>query len=193
MNKINSQEEAIFSNEPWKVVLDFWFNPENKPYWFKKSEDFDNKLRNKFYNIWQSGCQGLLSDWRVSLHGRLAEIIVLDQFSRNLCREKACAFTQDGMALVLSQEAIKQPGFSEMSKEEKKFMIMPFMHSESSEIHKQAVVLFEELGDKETAEYEYRHKEIIDRFGRYPHRNKALNRKYTLEEIEFLKQPGSSF
>ena len=193
MNGINDKEEIIFSNEPWKAVLDFWFNSENKPYWFKKDEAFDNEIYDKFYDIWQSGCQGLLSDWRVSLHGRLAEIIVLDQFSRNLCREKACAFTQDGMALVLSQEAIKQPDFAKMSEEEKKFMIMPFMHSESSGIHEQAVVLFEELTDKETAEYEYRHKKIIDQFSRYPHRNKALNRKSTTEEIEFLKQPGSSF
>ncbi|AFS79789.1 hypothetical protein DUF924 [Gottschalkia acidurici 9a] len=193
MNEISDKEEVIFSNEPWKMVLDFWFNPKNKPYWFKKDEAFDNEIYDKFYDIWQSGCQGLLSDWRVSLYGRLAEIIVLDQFSRNLCRQKACAFTQDGMALVLSQEAIRQPGFTEMLEEEKKFMIMPFMHSESSGIHEQAVVLFEELSDKETAEYEYRHKEIIDRFGRYPHRNKALNRESTPEEIEFLKQPGSSF
>ena len=180
-------------NDKWKEVLDFWFNPENKTNWFMKSDDFDNEMHSKFYEIWQRGCQGLLSDWRATIHGRLAEIIVLDQFSRNLCREKSCAFTQDGMALVLAQEAIKHPEFKNLSQDEKRFILMPFMHSESREIHKQAVVLFEELGDDETTKYEYLHKEIIDRFGRYPHRNKALNRESTPEEIEFLKQPNSSF
>lgn len=193
MSGMKTRENDVFFSEPWKEVLDFWFDIENSLYWFKKDEAFDGKIHEKFYGIWKRGCQGLLSSWRTSLHGRLAEIIVLDQFSRNLCREKACAFDQDGMALVLSQEAINQPGFAEMSQEERKFMIMPFMHSESPEIHEQAVALFEKYTDRETIKYEYLHKEIIDRFGRYPHRNSTLNRKSAKEELEFLEQPGSRF
>ena len=180
-------------NEKWKMVLDFWFDPNNRPYWFKKSEDFDRQIYDKFQGIWERGCQGLLSSWRKSIKGRLAEIIVLDQFSRNLCRGKACAFTQDMMALVLSQEAIMNPEFPGLSESERKFILMPFMHSESPGVHKQAVTLFEQYADSDTLDYECRHKEIVDRFGRYPHRNSILNRKSTEEEVEFLKQPGSGF
>lgn len=180
-------------NNSWKEILGFWFNPENEKNWFAKDDTFDKRIYDNFYNVWEYGCEGLLSSWRETIHGRLAEIIVLDQFSRNLCREKACAFTQDKMALVLSQEAIKKPQFYELSQAERRFMIMPFMHSESKEIHNQSIVLFEELGEEKTTDFAYKHKEIIDRFGRYPHRNNALNRESTAEEIEFLKQPGSSF
>ncbi len=177
----------------YKEVLDFWFNPETKSKWFAKDENFDNMLRDKFHDIWIKGCEGLLSGWRETLNGRLAEVIVLDQFSRNLCRGEACAFTQDNMALILAQEAIKQDGFHNMKKEEKQFMIMPFMHSESVGIHKKSIVLFEELGHKESTDYAYKHKVIIDKFGRYPHRNEAMGRLSTEKEIEFLKEPGSSF
>lgn len=182
-----------YFNEPWKRILDFWFDPENKPYWFRKSEDFDNKMHNEFYDTWQAACKGELSSWRSSLDGRLAEIIVLDQFSRNLCRGKECAFTQDEMAQSLSREAVEHDDFNKLSMDEKKFILMPFMHSESLDVHKQAVELFKELGDEETLKFEILHKDIIEKFGRYPHRNESLNRKSTLEEIEFLKQPGSSF
>lgn len=180
-------------SKDWKKVIDFWFNPDNTPFWFKKSEEFDEKIKNNFEDIWKEASEGLLFEWRQTIEGRLAEIIVLDQFSRNLCRNSPLAFAQDSMALVLAQEALSKPEFSELTTEKKKFMIMPFMHSESEGIHKEAVKHFEELGDDYTTKYEYLHKDIIDRFGRYPHRNEVLNRESTQEELEFLKQPGSSF
>ena len=181
------------NEKQWKPVLDFWFDPENQSKLFLKDDEFDQEIKDKFYNVWKEGCQGLLADWRKTLKGRLAEIIVLDQFSRNLCREKACAFAQDDMALVLSQEAIKQEEFYELTQSERQFMIMPFMHSESLGIQEQAIVLFEELGHEISTDFAYKHKAIIERFGRYPHRNNALGRESTEEEIKFLKQPGSSF
>lgn len=177
----------------YKEVLEFWYRPDNKSKWFLKDEDFDNELREKFYDIWLKGCEGLLSDWRETLEGRLAEIIVLDQFSRNLCRGKASSFTQDKMALVLAQEAIRKDGFYEMGMEERKFILMPFMHSESKQIHDRSIILFEELGDSGSRDYAYKHKEVIDKFGRYPHRNQVMGRISTKDEIEFLKKPGSSF
>lgn len=181
------------NDKTWQSVLEFWFDPENQSKQFLKDDEFDQEIRDKFYDVWEKGRQGLLSDWRKTLKGRLAEIIVLDQFSRNLCREKSCAFTQDDMALVLSQEAIKQEGFYDLSQRERQFLIMPFMHSESFGIQEQAIVLFEELGHAESTDFAYKHKAIIERFGHFPHRNNALGRKSTQEEIEFLKQPGSSF
>lgn len=177
----------------YKEVLDFWFKEENKAKWFLKSDEFDEEIHNKFYQVWKLGSEGLLYSWRETLKGRLAEIIVLDQFSRNLCRDSKHAFTQDKMALILSQEAITQDGFYELDEDERKFMIMPFMHSESILIQEESVKLFEELGESESLDYAYKHKEIIEKFNRYPHRNDALARESTKEEKEFLKQPGSSF
>lgn len=176
-----------------KAVLDFWFDPQNKPFWFQKNEDFDLAVKEHFYDHWLDGCNGLLSDWRNTIEGRLAEIILLDQFSRNLNRDDQKAFSQDGMALILAQEAIRHPDFAQLSQEQRRFVLMPFMHSESAGIHITALSLFEELGDPATLEYEIMHKKIIDQFGHYPHRNVILKRVSTPDEIEFLKQPGSSF
>lgn len=177
----------------YQRVLDFWFNEETKPFWFAKSEEFDRQIREQFYDLWQQAAQAELSHWRETVQGRLAEIIVLDQFSRNLHRDSALAFAQDNMAIALAQEAIKQPEFKTMSVRERHFMLMPLMHSESKIIHAQAVPLFEEFCPQEAVDFELKHKVIIDRFGRYPHRNSVLGRESTAEEIEFLTQPGSSF
>lgn len=184
---------AIFAYTTAQKVLDFWFSEENQPKWFVKSDDFDAEIRNLFGAIWSAGCEGLLDGWRRTLRGRLAEIIVLDQFSRNLNRDSGAAFAQDTMALILSQEATMHPEFDTLNTDEKKFILMPLMHSESKEIHKRAVPLFEALGDPHTLDYEIKHKVIIDRFGRYPHRNEVLGRVSTQEELEFLKEPDSSF
>ncbi len=189
-------------NSDARAVLDFWFAEDNEPYWFAQNDDFDQQINDKFGKIWQAAKQGECVCWRraeervnpvANLAGRLAEIIVLDQFSRNLCRGQAAAFAQDGMALVLAQEAIQQSHFDTLPMEWRRFIIMPFMHSESAAIHERYLSLFEQLDDPETLDFEHRHKDIIDQFGRYPHRNEALNRKSTAEEKEFLKQPNSSF
>ena len=176
-----------------KRVLDFWFAPQNKPFWFQKNEAFDLKIRENFYDLWLDGCNGLFSDWRDSIEGRLAEIILLDQFSRNLNRDDPKAFAQDGLALILAQEAIRQPDFFRLSQQQKQFVLMPFMHSESARIHQAARPLFEKFADPETLAYEIRHQQIIDQFGHYPHRNGVMKRVSTPAESEFMKQPGSSF
>lgn len=188
-----------------RAVLDFWFNEDNEPYWFEKNEDFDKQIDVKFGKIWQAAKQGECVTWRIanapadsnssltSLAGRLAEIIVLDQFSRNLCRGQADAFAQDSMAVALAQEAIGQPHFNKLPTQWRKFIIMPFMHSESAMIHKRYLPLFEQLNDANTLEFEHRHKDIIEKFGRYPHRNDILDRESTDEEEAFLEQPNSSF
>ena len=193
-----------------RAVLDFWFAQENEAYWFVVDDDFDKQIDDKFGTIWQAAIQGECAHWRrneqsstnaldhtekliINLAGRLAEIIVLDQFSRNLCRGHANAFAQDKMALVLAQEAICQPLFDALPMPWRKFMIMPFMHSESAIIHKQYLPLFKQLNDSLTLDFAYQHQDIIEKFGRYPHRNAVLNRVSTPEEIAFLQQPNSSF
>ena len=120
-------------------------------------------------------------------------MIILDQFSRNIYREKPEAFACDPMALALAQVAIAKGLDSELSETHRAFLYMPFMHSESPLIHIEAIKLFESLGDPNKLDFERKHKSIIDRFGRYPHRNEILGRESTPEEIEFLSKPGSSF
>ncbi|ASK27550.1 DUF924 family protein [Neisseria chenwenguii] len=174
-------------------VLNFWFAESSRPFWFAKSDEFDAQIRVQFFNAWQQAARGELAAWRDTLQGRLAEIILLDQFSRNLWRGSAQAFAQDGMALVLAQEAVKQADFAEMGEAGRNFMLLPMMHSESPAVHAAAVPLFERFSSTNTLDFEMRHKAIIDRFGRYPHRNETLGRETTAEEAEFLQQEGSSF
>ena len=174
-------------------ILDFWFSPETEPYWFAKSDAFDAKIHAQFLAVWQQAAAGELYHWRDNLAGRLAEIIILDQFSRNLYRDNPLTFAQDGMALILAQEAIRQKDFAQMEMIQRKFMLMPFMHSESAAMHEWATALFAQYTDALTIDFEAKHKAIIDRFGRYPHRNEILGRKSSAEEITFLQQPDSAF
>jgi uncharacterized protein (DUF924 family) len=174
-------------------ILHFWFEHIDRALWFKKDADFDRLLRERFSALHTQASLGELNPWRDTAHGRLAEIIVLDQFSRNLYRDHANAFAQDGMALVLAQEAVRRGADAELSAQERVFLYMPYMHSESLQIHTEAVALFTRLGIQGNLDFELKHKAIIDRFGRYPHRNKILGRESTPEELAFLAEPGSSF
>ena len=177
----------------YQTVLDFWFSAETQPYWFAKSDAFDQQLRNQFLDTLEQARQAELWSWRENAEGRLAEIIVLDQFSRNLYRDRPASFAQDPMALALAQETIQLGLDKNLRPEQRSFLYMPFMHSESKIIHEQALKLFENLGNPINLDFEKKHKVIIDRFGRYPHRNEILGRESTVEEIEFLTQPNSSF
>ena len=115
-------------------VYEFWFNEGNEEKWFQSTDEFDEEIRTRFYETWDAGRQGLLFEWRETFEGRVAEIIVLDQFSRNLNRGNALSYSQDPMALVLSQHAIKHPEFLKQSTDVKGFTLLPWMHSESKEI-----------------------------------------------------------
>jgi len=174
-------------------VLSFWFQELQPAQWFRKDQKMDETIRQRFLETHFRASHCEFEDWRLSIQGRLAEVIVLDQFSRNLFRNDPRSFSQDPLALALSQEAIRSGQHHELSHTEKAFLYMPFMHSESATIHEKAVKLFSEPGLEFNLEYEILHKNIIDRFGRYPHRNQILGRTSTAEEIEFLKQPNSSF
>lgn len=177
----------------YQVILDFWFNEKTQPLWFAKSDEFDQLILKNFKNIHQQAAQAELWQWRDTAEGRLAEIIVLDQFSRNLYRDSPKAFAQDALALALAQEAIHLGLDQKLTEDYRKFLYMPFMHSESKIIHEQALKLFQDLGNPINLDFEIKHKVIIDRFGRYPHRNAILGRESTAEEIKFLTQPNSSF
>lgn len=177
----------------YQDILNFWFAPETQPFWFKKSETFDQSLTDQFSDILTQAAQAELWSWRQHAEGRLAEIIVLDQFSRNIYRDTPQAFSQDALALALAQETISLGLDQSLNATQRSFLYMPFMHSESAKIHQHALALFEQLGNPINLDFEIKHKVIIDRFGRYPHRNQILGRQSTPDELAFLTQPNSSF
>jgi uncharacterized protein (DUF924 family) len=174
-------------------VLQFWFEEVTPAQWWKVDKDFDQLVFRRFSALHSQAVQSELVEWRKSPRGRLAEVIVLDQFSRNMFRGDPRAFAADPLALALAQEAVATGSDLELSEEQRVFLYMPYMHSESKLIHQTAENLFRHNAPKSNFDFELRHKAIIDRFGRYPHRNRILGRQSTAEELEFLEQPGSSF
>lgn len=177
----------------YQSVLTFWFEETQPKMWFAADQGFDSEVKERFSAILEQAARAELYAWRNTHKGRLAEVIVLDQFSRNVYRDTPLAFAQDPLALALAQEAIAAGAHNAMSPIERSFLYLPFMHSESKVIHVWAEKLYRANGLKENYDFEVKHKAIIDRFGRYPHRNKVLGRTSSDEEIEFLTQPGSRF
>ena len=177
----------------YREIIKFWFEEISQTQWWKKDVQFDQLIASRFLEVHGHASRCELNQWRDTADGRLAEIIVLDQFSRNIYRDSPLSFATDSLALVLAQEAIRVGADKKVSESMRSFFYMPFMHSESAVIHEEAVVLYEAYGNEGNLDFELRHKAIIDRFGRYPHRNEILGRDSTAEEVEFLSQPGSSF
>ncbi len=177
----------------YDAVLDFWFNELEPAQWWKKDPELDQLIKERFASLYAKASIGELYQWRDTARGRLAEIIILDQFSRNMFRGSAQAFSTDSMAIVLTQEAIRAGQDTQLSAVERSFLYMPFMHSESVEIHELAKPLFDDVGIEGNIESAQQHFDIIKQFGRYPHRNQLLWRESTQEEMDFLEQPGSSF
>ncbi|PTQ91109.1 DUF924 family protein [Agitococcus lubricus] len=175
------------------TILRFWFQEIDSALWWRKDAAFDALIGERFGALHRQASQGELAHWRTDAQGRLAEIIVLDQFSRNLYRDSALAFSQDLAALCLAQEAIRLGLDHTLNANEKAFLYLPFMHSESLAIHEQAVQLYQAAGLEYNLAFEYKHKIIIERFGRYPHRNQVLGRLSSPEELAFLQQPDSHF
>ena len=175
------------------AILRFWFDETGPKQWFAVDSHFDTSIAARFGVVHAQAAAGELYEWRADATGRLAEIIVLDQFSRNIFRDTPGAFACDAMALVLAQEAVRAGIAAQFAPERRAFLYMPYMHSESRAIHAIAERLFAEPGLDYNLNFERSHRAIIDRFGRYPHRNAILGRVSTPEEIEFLQQPGSSF
>lgn len=170
----------------FKTILHFWFKELTPNQWWMKDKNLDAMIRTKFIDLHHQATLGELYNWRECAEGALAEIIILDQFSRNIYRNESKSFTFDSMALVLSQEAIRRGYNKTLQPAKRTFLYLPFMHSESLKIHQKAIKLFAEPGLEENLKFEQEHMKIIERFGRYPHRNKALQRDSTKEEEKFL-------
>ena len=174
----------------YQDIYQFWFVTCSESDWWNKSLHFDHKIKSQFSVHHRMAMQGELAHWRAEPIGALCEIIILDQFSRNMFRDTPDAFASDALALCLAQHAIDKGVDKQLNDTELSFLYMPFMHSESKIIHQQAEALFRALPNYE---FELAHKKIIDQFGRYPHRNLILNRVSSDDELQFLTQAGSSF
>lgn len=188
----------------FEEVLDFWFGKPNdedcgKPRkaWFIKNPEFDEEVRSRFLSTYYQAAAGELDHWKELPRSCLALIILLDQCPRNLFRGQPQAFATDSKALSIAQHAVSQGFDKKLLPVQRWFIYLPFEHSENLEHQRYCTELFSTLKDdpdsSDTIDYAYRHMEVIERFGRFPHRNKILGRESTPEEEEFLKQPGSSF
>lgn len=174
-------------------ILQFWFDEITPAQWWAVDAILDRLIIERFAELHRQATRCELFAWRSEPAGRLAEIIVIDQFSRNMYRGTPTAFVSDPLALALAQEAVALGADLALPQQQRNFLYMPYMHSESKMIHEVAEPLFKANASKNSHNFELRHKEIIDRFGRYPHRNEILGRHSSAEELVFLKQPGSSF
>lgn len=186
-------------------VLDFWFGPvgsdgepdqEHRERWWRKSDEFDREIRERFGDSIERGARGELDEWSATTRGRLALIILLDQFSRNVFRDTPRSFAQDERALALALTGIEEGVDRELPARFRAFFYMPLMHSEDRRVQRRSVEVFAALrdgGGPDHVGFAEAHRDIVERFGRFPHRNAILGRPSTPEEAEFLTQPGSSF
>lgn len=184
-------------------VLSFWFGDdfeatpvgEKKSFWFTKSDKTDQAIHERFEATVVAARMGKLDTWAGVARGRLALIIVLDQFPRNIYRDTPGAFASDALALGLAREGVVKGMDQELGGHERAFFYMPFMHSEELKDQERSVALFTKLAEEGawSVEWAIKHKEVIDQFGRYPHRNKILGRDSTREEEEYLRKPDAGF
>jgi uncharacterized protein (DUF924 family) len=171
-------------------VIQFWCVEHDKEDWFGGKPEFDAKLAAEFGDTHPPVARGEAWGWRKTAEGRLAEIIVLDQFSRQLHRGSLEAFAQDKMALVLAQEAISAGADQTVEPIRRAFFYLPFMHAESLVMQDEGVRLYQALGNAEQLDYMEKHRDCIARFGRFPFRNKALGRETTAEEQAYMDEAG---
>ncbi len=177
----------------YSKVIEFWFESLEPKDWWRKNDDLDARILRKYKMLHQQVAAGDKTGWRASDDGRLAEIIVLDQFSRNMFRGRPDSFAYDQLALNLTRQAVAAGTAGRLDRQRASFLLMPYMHSESLADHAEGLPLFEQFCESGSVNFEQRHRAIIEQFGRYPHRNQILGRTSSAEEQAFLEQPGSSF
>lgn len=207
-NQPDHAEDPANKSKKQQEILTFWFGSpiapddlyykERRKLWFGKSESVDQTILSQFRDIYESAKAGNCKAWQATPQGCLSLIVLLDQFPRNMFRGTPDAFATDHKALKVTQRAIAQGFDQELLPVQRMFIYLPLEHSENRDHQQQAVTLFQALADEhqelnDTYIYALKHQSVIERFGRFPHRNEILARSSTPEELEFLKQPGSSF
>jgi uncharacterized protein (DUF924 family) len=176
-------------------VLDFWFgtDPVERPEWFRADPAFDREIAERFGPLIDTALAGKLDDWAATPRGALARVIVLDQFTRNAFRGTPRAFAGDAQALAAARRMVREGQDEALPALQRTFVYLPFEHAEDIEAQREALRLFARLGAGDAGQWAQKHHDVIERFGRFPHRNAILGRASRPEEIEFLKQPGSRF
>ncbi len=172
-------------------VLEFWFAPEHRPLWFRSTPEFDGDVRRRFSALWQTAASGGLVAWETTSEGALALVLVLDQFPLNMFRGAAQAFATESASRRVADRAIARGFDQNMDDEGRMFLYMPFMHSEDLADQDRSVALFEMAALNRNLEWARHHREIVRRFGRFPHRNAALGRPSTQVEIAWLGSGGA--
>jgi uncharacterized protein (DUF924 family) len=192
--------KARVADQRIERILNFWFGSPDPTYpadyrdaWFQRSDAFDAEIRSNFADDVELALGGELDAMAQTPAGALALLLLLDQFPRNLFRGTPRAFAGDKPARKIADAAIASGFDQEMTPRHRVFLYLPFEHSEDLEDQERSVSLFATLDDPKAYDYAVRHRDVISRFGRFPHRNVALGRQSTEEEVEFLKTPGSSF
>lgn len=173
-----------------QAVLDFWFGELKPEQWWKQDDDVDRAVVARFSDLYDTLADAVPREWLGSPQGRLAGVIVLDQFPRNMFRNDPRAYDTDGAALRLADETIEMGWDAHIEAEKRAFLYMPFQHSEDAGVQRRSVELFSALGNEDNLDFAIKHKDIIDRFGRFPHRNDVLGRESSEAEVEFLKGPA---
>jgi uncharacterized protein (DUF924 family) len=183
-----------------QAVLDFWFGDDDAPRneWFRKDVAFDAQVAQRFADLIERALGGELRDWQAEPASALARILLLDQFTRNTLRNTARAFAGDALALEAARAMLSTSQYARLAPVRRAFVILPFEHAEDIAAQDDAVRLFTALAEEAPAlagmlDYAQRHRAVIARFGRFPHRNALLGRVSTPDETAFLREPGSSF
>jgi len=174
-------------------VLRFWFDETPAIKWFEKDDVFDGCVRARGMALHEQAADLKLASWREDARGALAEVVLLDQFPRNMFRGSPRAYATDDLALKCAEYALDQGFDQALPSMQRRFFYLPFQHSENTEDQARQAALFAALDDAETYKWALRHQEIVDRFGRFPHRNAVLGRETKSEEAAFLLEPHSSF
>ncbi len=177
-----------------EAILTFWFTESAPKDWFSKNDAFDSKINTRFGELVERALLAQLDSWIAERPSRLALILLLDQFTRNIYRDTPRAFAGDDMALAICLKAISDGQLdAEEDVAKRQFLLMPMMHAEDIDIQERSLPIFKQYTSEQTFDYAVKHRDIIARFGHFPHRNAILGRPSSAEEIEFLSQPNSSF
>ncbi|WP_304619407.1 DUF924 family protein [Paracoccus sediminilitoris] len=185
--KPKRQQEKTMTVTTAAEVLDFWFSDQMQPYWFAKSDQIDAQIGQRFADTYQAAHDGQLDDWMTDADSALALCIVLDQFPRNMFRGSPRSFESNRIALDHARKALELGHDQAQDPTRRQFFYLPFMHSEDLADQTTSVRLYEDLGNQHSLHFAREHRDIVERFGRFPHRNAVLGRDSTPEEAVFLE------
>ena len=170
----------------YREIIDYWFSKEVSEHWFNSTAEFDRELGERYESVWEQASRGELVDWMNSAEGCLALVIILDQFPLNMFRGEAKSFSSEAQSRDVAEHAIEQGFDAQLPDDQKAFLYMPYMHSENLADQERSVELFSQPGLESNLRFAHHHRGIVDKFGRFPHRNEVLGRESTEAEIEYL-------